>query len=50
LDICGTNAACPFEGFEESWALNMGFVTGASLEAIERLWSRRTRVKGMDLT
>jgi hypothetical protein len=31
----GTKAACPFECFEESWALNIGFVTGANLEAIE---------------
>lgn len=33
--ICGTKAACPFECFEESWALNIGFVTEANLEAIE---------------
>jgi hypothetical protein len=33
--ICGTKAACPFECFEESCALNIGFVTGANLEAIE---------------
>jgi hypothetical protein len=33
--ICGTKAACPFEGFEESCALNIGFVAEANLEAIE---------------
>ena len=34
--ICGTKAACPFECFDESCALNIGFVNGANLEAIER--------------
>jgi hypothetical protein len=33
--ICGTKAACPFESFEESCALNIGFVTGANVKAIE---------------
>ena len=35
LRICGTNATWPFECFEESCALNIGFVTGVNLEAIE---------------
>ena len=29
LRICGTKAVCPFECFEVSCALNMGFVMGA---------------------
>ena len=30
LRICGTKAVWPFDCFEVSWALNMGFVRGAN--------------------
>lgn len=50
--ICGTKAACPFECFEESCALNIGFVTGANLEAMSEVftWSvGRKEAAGLSL-
>ena len=45
--IWGTKAACPFECFEESCALNIGFVTGANLEAMSEVFTCGVGRKGM---